>query len=391
MPGSGVRSIGTLAVLVAAIGIAVAAVRDAAARAPSTHPLSALSRWWPGHPEAVIDRLMIDSAVGARSGRPLDSGSRAALRALAQDSPLAAQPFMIEGAIAQLDGDMDRARRLYRAARLRNPRSPAVRLLLADLELRSGNVEQGLADLVAIPRIFPTLTGPVVPALAQFARSPGAIEKMRAAFESNPRLGQTVLENLAADPANGPLILSLASGTEESQAILAWQQRLIDSSVAGGQVAQARQYWARFNRVGRLADNALFNPAFQRRPESPPFNWTLTSGSAGVAELADGGGLSIVHFGREPALLAAQLVSLDAGTYALRTELAGPVEPGRLQWRVRCVDSPAAQAIPADGGGGTFRIGPDCAAAWLELQALPGETEQRLDVILRRADLRKVG
>jgi len=381
-----------IAVVAVAIFAALVSIRDWSVRAPHDHPLTALGSWWKGHPRVATERLMLESAIAARSGKSLDSASRARIHQIAQDAPLQPDPFVIAGALAQLDGETTRAENLYGAARLRDSRAPAVRLLLADLQLRSGKIGQGLANLVAVVRIAPYMGAPVVPGLAEFARSPGAVSEMRSAFAKNPTLGAAVLDQLATDPANGPLILALAPRSGAAAPPLApWQQRLVDSTYGAGRVALAREYWARFNGIAAGASGLVFNPSFQHHPASPPFNWSYSSGSAGMADVASEGGLSIVHFGREPALLARQLLALPPGSYAVKTQLTRQPKQGLIEWRIQCLDGSQAQVIPAGPQSRLFRVGASCPGTWLSLHALPSESQERFDTIVRRVDVKKVG
>ena len=370
---------------------AIASIRDWSARAPGSHPLASLSQLWSGHPKVATEQLMFDSAKAARSNLPLDKDAKARLLHIVRAAPLEAQPFLVAGAVAQLKGDFTQARKLYRAARLRDPRAPAVRILLADLELRSGRIEEGLANLIAITRISPGIASPVVPAMAEFARSPAAVRNMKKAFLRNPDLGDAVLNELAADPANAPIIFSLASrNVSAGTAPPSWQQRLVDSTLKTGQVSLARRYWLRFNTVEPAAGERVYNPTFDQRSASPPFNWNLTSGSGGIAEFAPDGGLSIMHYGREPTLLARQLILLEPGEYFAQTFFDGSPEQGRLEWRVQCLDDSETQVFAALPQGRKFRIGAQCAGAWLDLYATPSETASQLNARLRRVELKKV-
>ena len=335
---------------------------------------------------------MIDSATAAKTGGLLNEEANARVASIAQRAPLDARPFAVAGALAQLKGDTVRARELYLAARLRNPRATAVRLLLADLELRTGRIEQGLSNLVAIVNLSGGMAAPVVPALAEFARTPGAIPRMRTALAQNPGLASAVMDQLATDPSNAPLLFALEPALTSSGAGLSpWQQRLIDTTAAAGKVAMAQQYWARFNRTELGTGNSVYNPGFEKRSASPPFNWAFASGPAGIAELLPQGGLSIVHFGREPALFARQLLTLEAGAYQMQSRFTGRVEPGRLEWRLQCVRGGPQTVVPAVAGGASFRIEANCPAAWLELYGNPSESGSRLDAVLYQVALRKIG
>lgn len=378
------------AIVAGALLLAILAVRDWSTRAASSHPLAALGRLWGGHPENLRERLMLASARAARDGAALGPDGREQIQELARSAPLSPTPFLVSGAVSQLAGDTPAAIALYRAARLRDPRDPAARILLADLELRSGAVSQGLANLVAIRRIAPRQAAPVVPALAAFARSPGAAEQIRPVLARDPQLADAVLGELAADPANAGLILSLAPAPGPG-ARPSWQARLVETSVGAGRVAEARRLWSRFNAVPEQPGQLIFDPVFTNAGPPPPFNWQLTSGAAGVAERRPGGGLALLHFGREPTVLARQLLQLPAGRYRLAAEFDRRPEPGRLEWRLQCVGQQAAASFPAEAGSGALTATPGCPGWWLELHALAPETEQQLEVKLRRLDLRRVG
>lgn len=379
----------TAAVVLTALAIALLCLRDWSVRAPRSHPLAALSAWWPGHPRMKIEGLMVESARSAVAGRSLDDAAREDIRKIVRKAPLAHEPFLLEGAVAQLEGRNEQAERLYAAARQRDPRDASVRILLADLELRQGQVREGLGDLVAIARVAPKMSAPVVPALTAYARSPGAAARMRDIFAANQNLAGEVLNQLAADPANAPIILALAPDEASRAWSTPWQQRLVESTFAASRGEDARRLWARFNRVGDIRE-LPYNPSFQKRSAGPPFNWQLFSSGAGVAELAPGGGLSIMHYGREPMLLARQALVPKPGSYAIRAAYGGSPLKGRLSWRLQCIGA-SLPPSNAPGEGGTLTVPDGCTGAWLELHASPGETEQRLETTLRRVELRKVG
>ena len=383
------RLLAIAATVIAALLLGALSFRDWTTRAPRSHPLAGLASWWPSHPAVATEQLLIGSALAAKSGSPLSREHRARLRDIIRRDPLGPQPFLVEGAVAQIEGDTSRALRLYRAARLRNPRDPAARLLLADLELRTGGIEDGLANLVAISRIDPDKSNPLVPALAEYAKAPGTAKEMRRLFENNHALAQSVLTELAANPSNSALIQALAPNGRGAGAAT-WQQRLLDSTLSAGKAAEAKRLWTTFHDVEAPAGENPFNPRFQQLAAPPPFNWTVASGSGALAELRAGGGLAIVHFGREPAMLARQLVLLAPGRYTIETSLDRPAEPGRLEWRLQCLDGRQPQAVSVGARGGTFLVSPDCGGYWLELHAAPDETEQQMGRTLTLVRLRKL-
>jgi hypothetical protein len=253
-----------------------------------------------------------------------------------------------------------------------------------------GHIEQGLSNLAAIVNVSGEVAAPVVPALSQFARTPGAIARMRPALARNQGLAHAVMDQLATDPSNAPLLFALEPVLRQGTGLAPWQQRLIDTTAAAGNVALARQYWARFNRIEPETEG-IFNPGFEKRPASPPFNWSLATGTAGIAELLPQGGLSIVHFGREPALFARQLLTLEAGSYQLQSRFAGRVEPGKLEWRLQCLRGGPPTIVPAVAEWAAFKIEGNCTDGWLELHGIPSESGSRLDAVLTGVALRKIG
>lgn len=380
------KSFAAILIIGAAIAIALLSLRDSATRAPRSHPLAAMAPLWPSHPAVAVERLMVDAALAAKANRTLQADERARLREVVAAAPLQPEPFMLEGAVAQLEGDTARALRLYRAARLRDPRDTAARLLLADLELRNGEVEAGLSNLVSISRLDAKKAGPVVTALVAYGQSPGAATEMRRIFAKNRTLRDMVLLELAGDPANLALIRALApAGGGDTR----WQDRLVETTLAAGKPAQAKQLWIGYNRAQAMAGEQPFNPGFKPLPARPPFNWAPATGSGGLAEFRPGGGLAIVHFGREPMMLARQLVLPDPGRYAIVTALDGPVPPGRLEWRVQCASGGQPQVFPVETNN-SFEAVAGCRGYWLELHAKAGDTEQQIERVVTRVELRKV-
>ena len=164
---------GLLILPLAAI-IAVFARRAMAFQAPVDHPLHSLRPMFPGHPQALIDRAMGDIGAAAAKGAGMPSSATQQMMIAARKDPLAPTPFLIEGTIAQLAGHDRRAEALFLAARWRDPRAPAARYFLADRYLRTNRIAAGLVEMAALARISERASQPLAPALAAYARSPGA-------------------------------------------------------------------------------------------------------------------------------------------------------------------------------------------------------------------------
>ena len=127
--------------------------------------------------------------------------------------------------------------------------------------------------------------------------------------------------------------------------------------------------------------SSIFDPAFKGEPGVPPFGWSLSPGSAGLAEIR-GGALEVYYYGRESVGFARQLLMLEAGSYRLSTRLKGEAAqpPSHLAWRLTCLQGGApllreklADLAGASGGDmGSFSVpASGCDAQWLELIGIP--------------------
>ena len=181
---------------------------------------------------------------------------------IARKMPLAPEPFLILGAVAQKEGQGERAERLYLEARDRDPRSLAARYFLADRYLRTGYVEPALSEMASLSRLMAG-GGVFAPALAQYAHSPGAVEQLRRFFKQSPDFEAPVLENLSTDPNNLGLVLALWSGKRASSGPggvpPGWQSRILAELVEKGEYAKAYLGWRTFSGVSQ-ASGAIFNP-----------------------------------------------------------------------------------------------------------------------------------
>jgi tetratricopeptide (TPR) repeat protein len=379
---------------IAALFVLLASVQVIRTAAVADQPLAALAVW-PSHPVAVRARAMAE--VGAAAARLREPGAETLdrLRHLARVEPLAAEPLLVWAAVAQRRGQWNRAEALLLQARDRDPRSAAARFLLADIYLRTGRVGLGLAELSVLARLLPGAANQIAPAMAAYAGSPGALPQLKRILQLYPELEPLLLERLAEDPNNAPLILSLGSSQGAAAGPPQWAVKLIYGMVEAGRFEQARALWAQLSGVS--AQRGLFNPSFATVAAPPPFNWKLESGAAGVAE-AGGGALRVLHFGRTTVVLASQLTLLPAGRYRLSLHLQGQVaEQSRMRWVVHCAQ-PRREIfrLPLTGNGagaraGTFAVPAGCGAQWFELVGEAAELPQQSEFRISSLRLEEVG
>jgi hypothetical protein len=126
---------------------------------------------------------------------------------------------------------------------------------------------------------------------------------MKSFLRSSPEFEGPVLNELAASPRNAGLVLALWSGQPLGNGP-DWRERLVSGLVGAGQFGKAFAIWKRLSSV-EAQPGALYNPEFRRGLGPPPFNWSFTA-KGGVAEARSEGGLQVIYYGREDAVLAQQ-------------------------------------------------------------------------------------
>lgn len=140
----------TIIVVAVLLGAEVARLTLAVAFAETRPQLAA--RLGPSVPDVLVSQAMAQVGEAAAQGQAPPQSAIQRLRQLTRVAPLRADPFLVEGAIAQRDGDIVRAEQLLLEARRRDPRSAAARYLLADLWLRQGRIADGIVEMAILSR-----------------------------------------------------------------------------------------------------------------------------------------------------------------------------------------------------------------------------------------------
>ena len=375
-----------VAVLLALQVVATALVADRSTR------LTIAARLWPSHPALMINRTMIEIGAHAARGESLPPATVRRVEEIARKEPLAPEPFLIEGALAQVDQKQERAERLFAAARTRDPRSAAARYFLADRYLRTGRVAPALAEIAVLSRLYPEARAQFGPALAAFAQMPGSVPQLRSFFRSSPELEPLALFHLAEQSRNANLILALW-GRRDGGADAApplWQPKLVNKLVEEGEFAKAHAIW---RTVTNMPDSrgSIFNPGFAKISAPPPFNWAFGT-AGGVVEPAPGDRLQVIYFGRNDAVLAEQLLLLPPGRYQLSTDISGPLgQGGEIAWTLTCAKrAEPIFRLPVAAKGrlaGSFTVPPGCPAQRLQLTGLAGEFPQSQEFTVGKLQL----
>lgn len=375
--------------VVAALLLAGLAVRVAVVLAFGTERPALAAAVWADHPTVRMDSGLRAIGRSVASGRAPPPAVAADLRGLLARDPINPGPLLVAGTDAFARDDLPGAERLLLAASRLDPFAPAPRFLLAQLYLRQNRGARGLAQLGFL---FDRLNGdaaPLVPALASYAAQPGAAPQLKPLLDRQPAIRSQVLSLLADQPANLSTILSLAPRVA-SDADTEWRQRLLTALVERRDYARAYALWRQFGHVPAAAPTAIFNPRFLPGGPPPPFNWRLNATPAGTAEARPGGGLHLLYFGREDAVLAEQILLLAPGRYHLAFTTQG--DTSGLSWALTCLPGSARQEAPLASHGFDLVVPRQgCAAQRLELRGGMGDYSMTVDASLSPVVLRGGG
>ena len=347
----------------------------------------------PDSPDALAAMAMASIGRAAASGEDPDETTMTRLRSLATAAPLRTEPYLVKAALAERAGNLELAEQLFLKARALDPRSTPARYLLANVWLKQDKVAPAIGEVALLSRLMPSASPQLVPALADFARTPGAVERLSAILASNPKLRTPLLTTLAANPDDADVIVALAGPelrSNKTEALL-WKSRLLKGLVDRGQYERAHALWRRF--VGTDDRQLLFNGEFRKIAAPEPFGWKFSSGSAGLAE-PENGTLRVLYYGRDNVTLASQLLLLGPGTYAFAAPLKGNASESALHWRLTCaagrnqiMELDATARPPA----ARFAVPANCPAQLLELVGTGAETPKDSDVHVGPVQIARAG
>lgn len=387
------------AVLVVVFVLAAAAtiVRGSAVAVLAERDPPMAAAFWTDHPVVLGAAAMAEVGGAAAVGQEPPAETMDRLDRLARKAPLAAEPYLVRGAIALRRGRADEAERLLLRARQLDPRGPAARFLLADLYLRGDMVLEGLAELSVLSRLVPGAIQQAAPALALYAANPDTAPELRRIIALYPELRPALLSQLAEDHRNANFILKIVDPNTLTDRDKAWIGRLLERLVDAGEFRPAYVAWARLSRISAAPSATFYNPTFRDNESLPPFNWALASSASGHAEPSSGG-LRILYYGRDDAVLASQMTLLPPGRYRLRMRMSGRARPG-IGWTVTCLpgDREVLQlSIERVAAGGILEAEfavpvSSCGAQRVALRGRAAEFAESADLHISELKLMRIG
>lgn len=382
-----------LVAAIAALLLAVVIVRNAAVAAWSDTNPERAAQWWSGHPAAEL--ALAQARIGKMAGAGIgpDPATLARLETAASSAPMAAEPVIAQGVAAQLAGDLGRAERLFRIAEQRQARLLSPHYFLADLYLRQGRVDQGLRELVNFSRLAPGGISAAAPFIAGYAREPANWPRIRPILQQRPALGRSVLDVLAADPANAQALMALTTA-EQRLPSAPWIGQLLDAMIKSGKYGEAFELAGKLGRIQATRGGFLRDPDFRNASEMPPFGWQLIDSAVGVAERRAGGGLHAIFYGSQSGNLVRQLLLLRPGRYRLAADAKGRIgDPGALVWTVWCGQGQILAEMLVQPGATRavdLTVPATCAAQWLELRTRAQDIAGDSDVVIPEIRLERL-
>ena len=382
-----------LIVIAIALLIAVQVVRNAAVDALAPLNPAAAARLWASHPSVEVSLGLAEIGRDARERKSINPAIFRMIDDAAVKAPLAPEPFLVRGVQAQTSGDAEAARRAFVAAQARDPRSLSAAYFLADHYFRAGHALQGLEQAAVLARLSPAGSTSLAPFVAAYAQNRSSWPEMRALFRSQEWLEDSVLTVLAQNARNTDAILAVADA-DHRRPDSPWLAVLLRSLVASGDYQRARAFWSSIG-GGHANDALLYDADFSAPGPPPPFNWSLTTSTIGLAERQAGKRLHAIFYGTDDGVLASELILLPAGTYRLDMQVVGAaVHPETLRWSIRCdkAQEPVASIGVDEAGrrGWIFQVPANCPAQWLELSGRSGDVAQQSEVTIAGLGLTRV-
>ena len=378
-----------LAVGLMSILIAVQVIRNAAVRTWADSDPELAARAWAGHPDVQLSLGMIAIAESARQGQAIAPSVFEQIYAASRAAPLAPEPYLVRGVQAQLANDPLLARDVFLQAKWRDGRSLPARYFLTEHYLRQQDAARGLREIAVLARLAPDGVPKLAPFLARYAAEPGKAAQLRRVLHSEPTLDDSTLSILATNASNTDLIFALSNPQRRSSKS-AWVPGLLHSLIRDRQFKRAQQTWAGLSGVRPDPGSLIYDPGFIRADAPPPFNWSLTSSTVGLAERQRGGGLHVIYYGQEDGPLAAQLLILPPGGYRLAAKAASTNQLETLRWTLICqVTNEAIASVPLDQAvrGWRFDVPANCPAQRLELGGAASDAPQQVDVTIQSLSL----
>ena len=346
-------------------------------------------------PASLADWASVDHARIAAKIAPWNAPAAAAAAALGSDPRKPEIRALVRRALVRdvtlvpaievraldlaLSAKTSEARRLFRLSNQLSRRNLPTRLWLIQDSVDRGDVAGALKNFEFALRTTTDAQPILFPVLAKASSDPTLTIPIARTLDrpSDWRLMffEWALANVA--PVHGLANVAAAMRDRKFLAGNSLDQRLIERLVTDRDFAPASLLNRRF---GRQA-NGVADPHFDDASAHYPFGWGLVSDGSLTAERAIAGSEAVLKYGAEPAhsgQVAAQLLILRPGRYALATRTAAQATGGTPYWSVTCGEAGGSELAELEQPAGAgiqaqtiFTVPKSCEAQWLTLRIRP--------------------
>jgi hypothetical protein len=278
-----------------------------------------------------------------------------------------------------LSGKTTEARRLFELSNELSRRSLPTRLWLIQDSVDHGDVAGALRNFDIALRTTTDAQPILFPVLAKASADATLTMPLARTLDRKSDWRLTFLEWVLTNGGQVDGIAKVVAQMNDRRFIVGngIDQQLIERLAADGQFGAANLLNRRFGHPAEgVADSNFANPSAHY-----PFGWGLVSDGMLTAERAISGSTSMLKYSAAPARsgqVAAQLLMLQPGRYALKTRTAAQAQGAAPYWNVTCAGEDGAQLAeldqPLDAGAQArtgFTVPAGCTAQWLTLRIRP--------------------
>ena len=364
---------------IARAGIALGALLAAAIFVPSS-----LADWASvDHPRIAAEIAPWNASAAANAAAALDNPRRGDARALvrkalARDST-EVPAIELRALDLALSGKAAGARRLFGLSDELSRRSLPTRLWLIQDSVDHGDVEGALRNFDIALRTTTDAQPILFPVLAKASADPTLTVPLARMLESKSDWRLTFLEWAITNGSYLDGIAKLVAQMNDRRFIVGngIDQQLIEKLADDGQFGLANLLNGRFGNIADgVADSNFANPSAHY-----PFGWGLVSDGMLTTERSSSGTSPMLRYSAAPARsgqVAAQLLMLRPGRYALATKTAAQAQGAAPYWTLSCAGRSGAQLVqlvqPLGAGVQAqtgFTVPTNCTAQWLTLRIRP--------------------
>ena len=318
---------------------------------------------------------------------------RAALESYARE-PFSSQGLAITALAAEADGKPAHARTVMTAALELSRRDSLVNGWSVLDASRRDDLDVAIAALNRSMTTNPATAAVYVPAMVRSLEQPASVDVLAGILARRPGWELAFWRAAVIAPQTignaGKLRARLVRSSAEDKAM---DLALLAALAGRREFATATAlYEARSGNRAKPGSAIVRNADFAALPVWSPFDWdVLATGEYSGTVARDGQGLVVEALPGSGGLVARQLIALPPGSLRLRATLAHPFERdgNRLSARLHCATTDARvfeAELAAASTTRDFAAG-GCRYHWLDVVVLPGSSENREPLALRRIEI----